>query len=76
LLLDANPILTRIMQDVSDSVEQNHDKIRGAVKAEEDHNLQVWNLQQKMRADSAEMRSLVPNLPSAGNNGSHTNKKK
>lgn len=76
LLLDANPVLTRIMQNVSDSVEQDPDKLREAVKAEEDHNQQVWNLQQKMKADSAEMQSLVPNIPATRNNGSHVNKKK
>ncbi|MDP1972880.1 MAG: hypothetical protein Q8J87_07890, partial [Sediminibacterium sp.] len=75
LSLDANVILTKIMQNVSDSVEQNPDKIKEAIKAEEDHNLQVWNLQQKMKADSAEMRSLEPNKPAISNSGSHKKKK-
>ncbi|MES2374517.1 MAG: hypothetical protein V4557_18210 [Bacteroidota bacterium] len=76
LSLDANVVLTRIMQDVSDSVEQDPDKTRDAVKAEEDHNLQVWTLRQKMKADSAEMRSLVPGKSPSGNNSSQINKKK
>lgn len=76
MLLDANPVLTRIMHNISDSVEQDPDKVKEAVRAEEDHNLQVWNLQQKMKADSAEMQSLVPNIPATRNNGSHVNKKK
>lgn len=76
LSLNANVVLTRIMQDVSDSVEQDPDKTRDAVKAEEDHNLQVWTLRQKMKADSAEMRSLVPGKSPSGNNSSQINKKK
>lgn len=76
LLLDANPILTKIMQNVSDSVEQAPDKTRAAVKAEEDHNFQVWTLLQKMKADSAEMRSLDPNKLATGNKGGHDTKKK
>ena len=76
LSLDANVILTKYMQDLSDRVEQDPDKIREGVKAEEEHNLQVWNLQQKMKADSAEMRSLVPNIPAVTNKDSHNTKKK
>ncbi len=58
LLLDAKPILTEIMQDVSTNVEQNPDNVRDSVEKEETHNAQVWDLQQKMKADSAAMRAL------------------
>lgn len=76
LLLGASPLLTKIMLDVSDNVEQDPDKERKSVKAEEDHNLEVWNLQQKMKADSAKMHSLEPSLPNIGNSSSRGNKKK
>ncbi|MBI2283709.1 MAG: hypothetical protein HYU71_08375 [Bacteroidetes bacterium] len=76
LTLGASPLLTKIMQEVSDSVEQDPDKERKSVKAEEDHNMEVWNLQQKMKADSAKMRSLEPSLPHVGNSSSRADKKK
>jgi len=74
LLLDARPALTKIMQDVSTSIEQDPDKTREAVKAQEDHNAQVWELQQKMQADSASMRALKTDKP-AGDNSSYIHKK-
>jgi len=74
LLLDARPVLTKIMQDVSTSIEQDPDKTREAVKAQEDHNAQVWELQQKMQADSAAMRALKTDKP-AGDNSSYIHKK-
>lgn len=67
LLLGAQPILTEIMQDVSTNVEQNPDIVRNSVEKEEVHNAQVWDLQQKMKADSAAMRALKTDKPSGGN---------
>lgn len=74
LLLGAKPILTEIMQDVSTNVEQNPDNVRDSVEKEETHNAQVWDLQQKMKADSAAMRALKTDKP-AGDNSSYTHKK-
>ncbi len=74
LLLDARPVLTKIMQDVSDSVAQDPDKTRESVKAEEDHNRQVWELYQKMQADSTQMRVLKAGKP-IGDNSSYIHKK-
>lgn len=58
LLLGAKPVLTKIMQDVSTDVDNDPDKTREAVEKEETHNQQVWDLHQKMVADSAKMRTL------------------
>lgn len=58
LLLDAKPALTKIMQDVSTTVDDDPDKARETVEKEETHNSQVWELHQKMVADSAQMRVL------------------
>ena len=74
LLLGAKPILTEIMQDVSTNVEQNPDNVRDSVEKEETHNAQVWDLQQKMKADSAAMRALKTDKP-AGDNSSYIHKK-
>jgi len=74
LLLDARSALTKIMQDVSTSIEQDPDKTRETVKVQEDHNAQVWELQQKMQADSAAMRALKTDKP-AGDNSSYIHKK-
>jgi len=74
LLLGAKPILTEIMQEVSTNVEQNPDNVRDSVENEETHNAQVWDLQQKMKADSAEMRALKTGKP-AGDNSSYIHKK-
>ncbi len=67
LLLGAKPILTEIMQDLSTNVEQNPDNVRDSVEKEETHNAQVWDLQQKMKADSAAMRALKTVKLSGGN---------
>lgn len=74
LLLGAKPILTEIMQDVSTNVEQNPDNVRDSVEKEETHNAQVWDLQQKMKADSAALRALKTDKP-AGDNSSYIHKK-
>lgn len=74
LLLGAKPILTEIMQDVSTNVEQNPDNVRDSVEKEETHNAQVWDLQQKMKADSAAMRALKTDKP-ASDNSSYIHKK-
>ena len=74
LLLGAKPILTEIMQDVSTNVEQNPDNVRDSVEKEETHNAQVWDLQQKMKADSAAMHALKTDKP-AGDNSSYIHKK-
>jgi len=58
LLLGAKPTLTKIMQDVANAVENDPEKARESVEKEENHNQQVWDLHQKMMADSAEMRAL------------------
>lgn len=58
LLLDAKPTLTKIMLDVATAVENDPEKAREAVEKEENRNRQVWDLYQKMVADSAEMRAL------------------
>lgn len=74
LLLGARPILMEIMQDVSANVEQNPDNVRDSVEKEETHNAQVWDLQQKMKADSAALRALKTDKP-AGDNSSYIHKK-
>ena len=74
LLLSAKPILTEIMQNVSTNVEQNPDNVRDSVEKEEIHNAQVWDLQQKMKADSAAMRALKTDKP-AHDNSSYIHKK-
>ncbi len=58
LLLGAKPTLTKIMQDVATAVENDPEKAREAVEKEEAHNAQVWDLHQKMVADSAQMKVL------------------
>ena len=58
LLLEAKPTLTKIMQDVATAVENDPEKAREAVEKEEAHNAQVWDLHQKMVADSAQMKVL------------------
>jgi hypothetical protein len=58
LLLGAKPVLTTVLQDISNEVDNDPDKTREAVEKEETHNLQVWDLHQKMQADSAQMREL------------------
>ncbi len=58
LLLGAKPILINIMQEVSTDVDNDPDKSREVVEKEEIHNQQVWELHQKMVADSAKMRTL------------------
>ena len=58
LLLGAKPTLTKIMQDVATAVENDPEKARDEMEKEEDRNRQVWDLHQKMVADSAEMRAL------------------
>ena len=58
LLLGAKPTLTKIMQDVATDVENDPEKAREAVEKEEAHNAQVWDLHQKMVADSAQMKVL------------------
>ena len=74
LLLGAKPILAEIMQDVSTNVEQKPDNVRDSVEKEEIHNAQVWDLQQKMKADSAAMRALKTDKP-AHDNSSYIHKK-
>ena len=46
------------MQDVATAVENDPEKARDAVEKEEAHNAQVWDLHQKMVADSAQMKVL------------------
>lgn len=46
------------MLDVATAVENDPEKAREAVEKEENRNRQVWDLYQKMVADSAEMRAL------------------
>ena len=58
LLLVARPNLTKIMQDVATAVDNDPGKVREAVEKEEKQNQQIWDLHQKMLADSAEMRAL------------------
>lgn len=58
LMLGARPTLTKIMQEVSSSVEDNPDKTRDSVERIENHNQQIWELHQKMVADSAQMHEL------------------
>ncbi len=58
LLLGAKPTLTKIMQDVAAAVDNDQEKTREAVEKEEKHNQQVWELHQKMMADSVEMQAL------------------
>ncbi|MCA6439661.1 MAG: hypothetical protein IM598_15815 [Chitinophagaceae bacterium] len=58
LLLDARPALTIIMQGTATAVDNDPDKAREAVEKQEAHNRQVWELHQKMLADSAQMRAL------------------
>lgn len=73
LLLVAKPALTKIMQNIATAVDDDPDKAREAVEKEENHNQQVWELQQKMVADSAEMRALKTAKP--GDNSNYMNKK-
>ncbi len=61
LLLGATPVLTKIMQDVSATVDDDPDKARDSVEKVEIHNQQVWELHQKMVADSTQMRALEDN---------------
>ncbi|MES2329778.1 MAG: hypothetical protein V4539_09265 [Bacteroidota bacterium] len=72
-LLGAKPIITEILQDISNEVENDPDKTREEVEKQETHNSQVWDLQQKMKADSAQMHELQPTNPS-GNNSTHIHK--
>jgi hypothetical protein len=58
LLLESKPILTKTMQDVSMVVENDPIKAREQVEKEEAHNQQVWELHQKMLADSMAMQAL------------------
>ena len=58
LLLGAKPVLTKIMQDVSTTVDDDPDKARDSVEKQETHNQQIWELHQKMLADSTQMRAL------------------
>lgn len=58
LMLGARPTLTKIMQEVSSSVDDDPDKTRDSVERVETHNQQVWELHQKMVADSAQMHEL------------------
>jgi len=58
LLLGAKPTLTKIMQDVATAVDNDPEKAREAVEKEESHNRQIWDLQQKMMADSIDLRVL------------------
>ena len=58
LLLGAKPVLTEVLQDISTTVENEAGKAREAVEKEEIHNQQVWDLHQKMAADSAQMQTL------------------
>ena len=46
------------MQEVSTDVDNDPEKSREVVEKEETHNQQVWDLHQKMVADSAKMRTL------------------
>ena len=73
LLLGAKPTLTKIMQDVATAVDNDPDKAREAVEKEENHNQHVWDLHQKMVADSAEMRSLKTVHPDDNRNNKHKN---
>lgn len=58
LLLVAKPALTKIMQDIATAVDDDPVKAREAVEKEENHNVQVWDLHQKMVADTAQMKIL------------------
>jgi len=58
LMLDADPRLTEVLQGLSTKVELNPNNARDSVQREEDHNQQVWELEQKTKKDSAELRSL------------------
>lgn len=58
LLLVAKPSLTKIMYEIATAVDNDPGKVREAVEKEEKHNQQVWELHQKMVADSAKMRGL------------------
>jgi hypothetical protein len=49
------------MQDVATAVENDPEKARDNVEKEEAHNAQVWDLHQKMVADSAQMKVLKAN---------------
>lgn len=73
LLLMAKPALTKVMQDIATAVDDDPDKAREAVEKEENHNQQVWELQQKMVADSAEMRALK--TAKQGDNSNYMHKK-
>jgi hypothetical protein len=73
LLLGAKPTLTKIMQDVAIAVDNDPEKAREAVEKEENHNQQVWDLHQKMVADSAEMQALKTGKP--GDNDNYLHKK-
>jgi hypothetical protein len=67
LLLGAKPTLTKIMQDIGTFVDSDPEKAREAVVKEEKHNQQVWDLHQKMIADSAEMQALKTANPGDNN---------
>ena len=58
LRLSAKPLLAKIMLNIADSVDLEPDKTREVVENEEAHNLAVWELQQKMQADSTHMQEL------------------
>ncbi len=58
LMLGARPTLIKIMQEVSSSIDDDPDKARDSVEKIETHNQQVWELHQKMVADSAQMHEL------------------
>lgn len=58
LILAASPALTKMMEGVSISVEADPEKARDSVAGVEAHNQQVWELHQKMLADSIQMREL------------------
>ena len=73
LLLVAKPSLIKIMQDIATAVDDDPVKVREAVEKEENHNQQVWDLHQKMVADSAEMRTLKTANP--GDNSNYMHKK-
>ena len=61
------------MQDIATAVDDDPVKVREAVEKEENHNQQVWDLHQKMVADSAEMRTLKTANP--GDNSNYMHKK-
>jgi hypothetical protein len=58
LLLGAKPTLTKTMYDITTAVDNDPEKARESVEKEERHNQKVWDLHQKMLADSAEMSAL------------------